>query len=138
LVKETLSALREAFTASFGFQHSAVSVGIQSIYEDAPLLDFHHTPPDEGAKRGAKTVTAKTCYRVGSVTKVFTVLAALQLEEGGRLRMDDRVGKWVDGLEGAEGEEMDVVRWEDVTVEGAATHLSGIGADCEFFFSGWL
>ncbi|KAH6697266.1 beta-lactamase/transpeptidase-like protein [Plectosphaerella plurivora] len=129
LVQGTVELLREAFTASFGFQHSAVSVGVRSMYEDEPLLDFHHTPPDEGAKRGAKTVTAKTVYRIGSVTKVFTVLAALQLAEEGKLRMDDPVGKWVKGLEGGKGEEMDVVRWEEVTLDGLATHLAGIGAD---------
>lgn len=136
LVQGTVAALLEAFEASLGFNHSAVSVGIRSIYQDddgPALLDFHHTPSDPGAKRGAKVVTGKTLYRVGSVTKVFTVLAALQLAEEGKLRMDDPVGKWVPGLEGTAGseeeDELDVVRWEDVTLDGLATHLSGIGAD---------
>ncbi|KAJ3527245.1 hypothetical protein NM208_g10793 [Fusarium decemcellulare] len=114
------------------FNSSAVSVGIQSIHEDAPFLDFHHTPPHPD-KRGAKEVNANTVYRLGSISKVFTVLAALKLAEDGKLNMNDVVGKWIPELMGQasndDEDELDRIRWQDVTVEALASHLSGIGGD---------
>ncbi|KAF5512936.1 Beta-lactamase-like protein [Colletotrichum aenigma] len=96
-----------------GFATSAVSIGIKSALEDEPLLDFHHTPPRRDA-RGAQAVGKDTVYRLASVSKVFTVLAALQRDDV--VRWDDRVTK----LE---------VEWDEVTVEAVAVHVSGIGAD---------
>ncbi|RTE78486.1 hypothetical protein BHE90_007024 [Fusarium euwallaceae] len=117
-----------------GFNYSAVSVGVQSIYEDTPFLDFHHTPPSPASKRGAKEVDAGTVYRLGSVSKLFTVLAALKLAEDGVLSMDDPVGRWIPELSGHESDtesedELDRIEWQDVTVADVAAHLSGIGGD---------
>ncbi|KAJ4169118.1 hypothetical protein NW754_011051 [Fusarium falciforme] len=122
----------EAQTA--GFNYSGVSVGVRSIYEDTPFLDFHHTPPSPASKRGAKEVDASTVYRLGSVSKLFTVLAALKLAEDGVLSLDDPVGRWIPELSGRDGDpesedELDRIEWQDVTVEDVAAHLSGIGGD---------
>ncbi|KAF4977988.1 hypothetical protein FDECE_18283 [Fusarium decemcellulare] len=115
-----------------GFNSSAVSVGIQSIHEDTPFLDFHHTPSHTD-KRGAKEVNANTVYRLGSISKVFTVLAALKLADDNKLNMNDVVGKWIPELMGQagndDGDELDRIQWQDVTVEALASHLSGIGGD---------
>lgn len=130
-----------------GFSYSAVSVGVRSIYEDEPFLDFHHTPPDPASKRGAKEVDDSTVYRLGSVSKLFTVLAALKLAENGVLKMDDPVGRWIPELLGRDtdpesDDELDRIEWKDVTVEAVASHLSGIGGDSRLPFfvvavSGW-
>lgn len=40
---------------------------------------------------GRRPVTHETLFRIGSVTKLFTALAMLQLEEEGRLRLTDRL-----------------------------------------------
>ncbi|KAM6529657.1 hypothetical protein FALCPG4_007785 [Fusarium falciforme] len=122
----------EAQTA--GFNYSGVSVGVRSIYEDTPFLDFHHTPSSPASKRGAKEVDASTVYRLGSVSKLFTVLAALKLAEDGVLSLDDPVGRWIPELSGRDGDpesedELDRIEWQDVTVEDVAAHLSGIGGD---------
>jgi CubicO group peptidase (beta-lactamase class C family) len=42
-----------------------------------------------------KPVTAETLFRVGSVSKGFTALAALQLQEEGKLKLTDTVRQWV-------------------------------------------
>lgn len=137
LVQGTVAALSGALRElTAALEHSAVSVGVRSVHEDVgpALLDLHHTPPDAEAEGGVREVTAQTVYRVGSVTKVFTVLAALQLAEKGVLRMDDPVGRWVKEFKGGEWDEedaLDEVEWDEVTVESVATHLSGIGADSE-------
>ncbi|WAO91624.1 Zn(2)-C6 fungal-type domain-containing protein [Fusarium falciforme] len=117
-----------------GFNYSGVSVGVRSIYEDTPFLDFHHTPPSPASKRGTKEVDASTVYRLGSVSKLFTVLAALKLAEDGVLSLDDPVGRWIPELSGRDGDpesedELDRIEWQDVTVEDVAAHLSGIGGD---------
>lgn len=121
-------------TQTEGFNYSAVSVGVQSIYEDTPFLDFHHTPSNPASKCGAKEVDVSTVYRLGSVSKLFTVLAALKLAEDGVLSMDDPVGRWIPELSGRDSDpesddELDRIEWQDVTVEDVAAHLSGIGGD---------
>jgi CubicO group peptidase (beta-lactamase class C family) len=42
-----------------------------------------------------ETVTAKTKFRVASITKLFTAQAVMQLVEDGKLRLDDSIGKYL-------------------------------------------
>ena len=39
--------------------------------------------------------TVATHYEIGSITKQFTAAAIFQLKEGGKLALDDTVGKWI-------------------------------------------
>ncbi|KAM0242947.1 hypothetical protein ACHAP5_007057 [Fusarium lateritium] len=128
----------DAITASLkqqakGFNISGISVGIQSIHEKEPLLNFHHTPPIVNPKHGAKAVNADTVYRLGSISKVYTVLAALKLAEDGVLSMSDPITRWIPELGKGAGrvtrDELDVIHWEDITIGDAAAHLSGLGGD---------
>lgn len=118
------------------FNQTAVSIGVQSIHEDVPFLDFHHSPNMFNPK-GTDKVDAGTVYRIGSISKLFTVLAALQLVENNKLSMDDAITKWIPELSDRDDGDaaqhpFDRVRWEDVTVHDVAAHLSGIGGDSEF------
>jgi CubicO group peptidase (beta-lactamase class C family) len=45
-----------------------------------------------------KPVTAETLFRVGSISKSFAALAALQLQEEGKLTLTDTVHQWVPDL----------------------------------------
>ncbi|KAF9771857.1 hypothetical protein IL306_010474 [Fusarium sp. DS 682] len=116
-----------------GFNVSGVSVGVQSIYENEPFLDFHYSPPTMNLKMGAKNINASTVYRLGSISKVFTVLAALRLGEDGVLSMNDPITRWIPELSShySKGprDELDVTHWDDITVGDAAAHLSGLGGD---------
>ncbi len=40
-------------------------------------------------------VTTNTLFRLGSISKSFAAIAALQLQEGGKLRLSDKVKQWV-------------------------------------------
>ncbi|KAF5534098.1 beta-lactamase 2 [Fusarium phyllophilum] len=125
---DTITNVLKGQTA--GFNLSGVSVGVKSIYEDEPLLDFHYTPPITNPKEGVKKIDSSTVYRLGSISKVFTVLAALRLAEDGALSMNDPVTRWIPELAHRHsphsGGDLDVIHWDDITVGDAAGHLSGL------------
>jgi CubicO group peptidase (beta-lactamase class C family)/pimeloyl-ACP methyl ester carboxylesterase len=64
--------------------------------------------------------TLETRFRIGSMNKMFTALATLQLVEAGKLALDDRVGKHLRGYPNR-----DVVT--KVTVRHLLTHTGGTG-----------
>jgi CubicO group peptidase (beta-lactamase class C family) len=61
--------------------------------------------------------TPETNYRLASVTKQFTAASILLLAEDGRLKLDDRVHKWLPSLPKAA---------ETVTIRHLLTHTSGL------------
>ena len=61
--------------------------------------------------------TARTVYRIGSVTKQFTAAAVLQLAEQGRLSLDASLGALLPQVPAA---------WRAVTVRQLLNHTSGI------------
>ncbi|KAG4272611.1 hypothetical protein FPRO04_10353 [Fusarium proliferatum] len=128
---DTITTVLKGQTA--GFNLSGVSVGVKSIYEDDPLLDFHYTPSTMNPMVGVEKINYSTVYRLGSISKVFTVLAVLRLAEDKVLSMNDPVTRWIPELAHGEGshsgDELDVIHWDDVTVGDAAAHLSGLGGD---------
>ena len=61
--------------------------------------------------------TPQTKFRLGSITKQFTAMAILTLQEQGKLSVDDLVSKHVEGCPES---------WKDVTIHHLLTHTSGI------------
>jgi D-alanyl-D-alanine carboxypeptidase len=61
--------------------------------------------------------TPDTRFRIGSITKQFTAMAILQLEEGGKLKTDDAVQKFYADAPQA---------WDGITIHHLLTHTSGI------------
>jgi CubicO group peptidase (beta-lactamase class C family) len=59
----------------------------------------------------------RTKFRLGSITKQFTAMAILILQEQGKLSVDDLVSKHIEGCPEA---------WKDVTIHHLLTHTSGI------------
>ncbi|KAF3058526.1 hypothetical protein GL218_05924 [Daldinia childiae] len=113
------------------FDGTTVSIGVKSIHEETPLVDIHYQSPDLDP-RGTKQINASTIYRVGSVSKLFTVLAALKTEG---IRMEDPITKYLPQLkelkkrEGSTGDQLTTVDWDDITLQALASHMSGIGPD---------
>lgn len=64
-------------------------------------------------------VTLDTRFRIGSMNKMFTAVAALQLVQGGKLSLDGTVGEYLPGYPNAE-----VAK---VTVRQLLTHSGGTG-----------
>src|SRR5262249_1304649 len=61
--------------------------------------------------------TKDTIYSSGSVGKQFTATAVMQLVEDGKIGLDDKISKYLDGTPEA---------WKDVTVRHLLTHTSGV------------
>jgi CubicO group peptidase (beta-lactamase class C family) len=61
--------------------------------------------------------TPRTKFRLGSITKQFTAMAILILQERGKLKVEDPVGKYIDGAPKA---------WEGVTIHHLLTHTGGV------------
>jgi CubicO group peptidase (beta-lactamase class C family) len=61
--------------------------------------------------------TPETKFRLGSITKQFTAMAILILQERGKLALEDPIGKYLDDAPKT---------WEAVTIHHLLTHTSGI------------
>src|SRR2546423_4857849 len=61
------------------------------------------------------SATSNMRYAIGSISKQFTAVAALLLQQEGKLRLDDPVSKYIPGL----------TRGNDVTVRMLLSHTSG-------------
>jgi CubicO group peptidase (beta-lactamase class C family) len=59
----------------------------------------------------------ETKFRLGSITKQFTAMAILILEQRGKLKVDDPISKYIDDSPKA---------WKDITIHHLLTHTSGI------------
>ncbi|OAG39586.1 hypothetical protein AYO21_06230 [Fonsecaea monophora] len=130
----TLSQVLAAITTqlqaySSQLNATALSVGVRSIHEPAPVLSFHHTPTTFNTS-GTHKVNGDTVYAIGSATKLFTALSILQLQ--GKINLADPITKYVPRLaqmDGSHDDPLTRVDWDSVTVDALASHLGGIGAD---------
>ena len=72
--------------------------------------------------------TTATVYRIGSITKLFTSVAVLQLRDAGKLRLDDPVSRhleWFEVQSSFPGE-------PEITVRHLLTHTSGLPREAAF------
>ncbi|KAI6350865.1 hypothetical protein MCOR31_012055, partial [Pyricularia oryzae] len=107
--------------------------------DEAPLLWSRYwtaprLPEQDAAGVGVKTVASDTVFRIGSVTKVFTVLALLAV--AGDAVWNDPITKYVPELAarveeaaGVPAESTWSPDWEDVTIGALAGQTSGIMRD---------
>ena len=92
-----------------GFPGAAVIVSQngQIVYQKGfGYSDVEHSIP----------ITPETKFRIGSITKQFTAAAILKLQENGKLRLDDKLSKFIP----------DYPRGDEVTIHHLLTHTSGI------------
>lgn len=87
---------------------------------------------------GVKQVNGDTVYRIGSVSKIFTVLAFLA--EVGDRDWNTPITEFIPELarysSQALTQPLDDVRrtdWDDITIGALASQVSGIGRDCALF-----
>ncbi|KAH8772939.1 beta-lactamase/transpeptidase-like protein [Hyaloscypha finlandica] len=107
-------AARDADNATGGYTNSyPVQAFSTSDTGSTPLFQHHHTAPNLASFNLTviTKVDADTVYRVGSLTKIFTVLELAALVNN---RSVNAIKK---------------VAWEDITIGDLASHLAGIASD---------
>ena len=118
---------------SFDSANNTFSINVFSTFSETPLYKYHYTAPlFSNGSVGTKTVDGDTVFRIGSVSKLITVFALLI--EKGDANLNDPVTKYVPELRNAPRNTGAVngVQWDDVTLGGLASQMSGMGRDCKF------
>ena len=133
-------AVREEKTVygAFSSANNSFSISVISANEDKPIFQYHHTASHLD-NSSTKSVTGDTVFRIGSLSKLFTVFALLL--EKGTILFDDPVTKYIPELADiakaqASGtfDPVSEVQWKDITIGALANHLAGIGRDCEYSY----
>jgi Beta-lactamase len=115
---------------------TAYSISISSAASNDTLFELHYTPPTvKNASHGVQTVDANSVYRIGSISKVFTVWTFLT--GAGDRYFNDPVTKYVPELKalapppGANAvyDSIDAVNWDEVTLGNLASQMAGVERD---------
>ncbi len=107
-MKSSIDAIAAGVMEQRGVPSASVAVveGGKLVYTHA--YGRAHIDPDKAAMPEMR-------YSVGSISKQFTAAAILFLQEEGKLKLDDPVGKYVPGL----------TRGDEVTIRQILSHTSG-------------
>ncbi|KAL7941270.1 beta-lactamase/transpeptidase-like protein [Trichoderma barbatum] len=123
-IKKLTSILDSKFSSQLN--SSGISLVVKSMHEDVPLFSYHFTPPVLSGI-GTEAINENTIFRVGSLSKLFPALAALQIST---IHMDDLVLKYIPALKNsAATDSVELIAWDDITVDSLMTHLSGLPTD---------
>ncbi|RAH73667.1 serine hydrolase domain-containing protein [Aspergillus aculeatinus CBS 121060] len=139
--KNNISSALEAAIAGTSplndvFDPNTTSFAIQVFSTDdaEPLFESYYTAPNVNTSVGVSVVNEDTVFRIGSGSKIWTIL--LMLIERGDMVFRDPVAKYVPEIRrmstNPPGNEIDSVRWKEVTIGQLASHLAGISRDYGF------
>jgi CubicO group peptidase (beta-lactamase class C family) len=125
---------RDADNSTGGYTNSySVQVFSTSDTGSTPLFEHYHTAPNLASfnSTGVPQVDADTVYRMGSLTKVFTVYTFLV--EAGDIHFNSPITNYVPELaalvRSSSANPIKRVAWEDITVGELASHMAGIASD---------
>lgn len=143
IIKEAIANLTQHFaawnanyTATANFSYS---VQVFSAHEQDPLFSFSHTSPKLATINhpGVTAVDENSVFRLGSLTKVFTVYNFL-LNAGDEV-WNAPITKFIPELAAianySSSDPVANTAWNDVTIGSLATQMSGIPRDCMKFLS---
>lgn len=132
-LNSTLSSLLVNQTVQASTNSTSFSLNVFSLHDPTSILTYHHSAPALTAStEGVKHVDSSTIYRLGSVSKLWTMY--IWLLAAGDGAFNDPITKYVPELAQYTSShnpknEVDIVNWHSITVEALASHLSGIGRD---------
>lgn len=130
--RKLTSLIEPIFKAQNGSTNS-VAVQLFDTTNTAPLLQWQFTADNVDPNQGVRTVDQNTVFRVGSVSKIWTVY--LFLTQAGIDPFAEPVAKYVPELQvPVSGDAIDSVQWASVTLGELASHLAGISRDCQYPF----
>jgi len=127
-------AARDADNSTGGFTNSySVQVFSTSDTGTTPLFQHYHTAQNLASfnSTGVTQVDADSVYRIGSLTKIFTVYTFLA--EAGDIHFNSPVTDYVPELaalvKNTSANAIKRVGWEDITIGELASHMAGIASD---------
>ena len=133
---ETLNHDVSAGNSTHGIvdKDTAYSVQFFSIYEESSAFEWYYTPPSiQNSSFGTKKVDGDSIFRIGSITKLFTVYALLT--ELGDTYWNQPVTNFIPELKGQSqksfSDPINYLDWDDVTLGALASHLAGVARDLE-------
>ncbi|KAI9700055.1 MAG: hypothetical protein M1836_002589 [Candelina mexicana] len=140
LAQQIQQSLQNGSSAYGPFPRNAsFSVDVFSVHEEDSLFSYHNSIATlRNATNGVKKVDANTIYRVGSISKLFTVL--IFLVEAGDARWNDPITRYVPELlapnyvqnSSQPYNPVDQVSWSDITIGALASQMAGIGREDAF------
>ena len=108
---------------------TSFSIGVYSANEENLLYSKHFEAPGLNGSLPSGQLNDDTIYRLGSVTKLVTVYSILA--QNGDVDFANPITDYIPELKNATfKDEIDTVRWSEVTVGALASHLAGITRDC--------
>jgi CubicO group peptidase (beta-lactamase class C family) len=109
---------------------TSFSISVFSASDNKTLYEQHFNAPGLNGSLTAGKLDDRTVYRVGSISKLFTVYAILI--KNGMHDFNQPITNYVPELANQRySGEVESIRWEDVTVAALASHLAGIARDCK-------
>ncbi|KAI1505164.1 beta-lactamase/transpeptidase-like protein [Biscogniauxia marginata] len=139
---ETIQTILSDLTATFDARgadpatnpnYTSWSIQVFSASSDEPLWEHYHTAMDllRDDNPGVTSVGGDTIYRLGSLTKIFTIMTFLA--EAGDSYWNTPVTRFVPELEllagKAQYDPIMNVAWSDITLGNLASHMAGIVRD---------
>jgi CubicO group peptidase (beta-lactamase class C family) len=105
-LSKQINTYMNAYKDSFSGTVLVVEGGKIVFEKGYGMSDYAHHIPN----------TLNTEFRIASITKQFTAMAILQLQEKGLLNVNDKLGKYLPQYQ----------NWENITIKELLTHTSGI------------
>lgn len=116
------------------FEEFNTTLYVQAFSASDTLFQHGYVPPAMKGFLTSGTLNEDTVFRIGSVSKLFTVYTLLA--EVGMKRMNDPVTKWVPELARAakknKGDPVRKVQWDEVTIGQLSGHLAGVSRNCKY------
>jgi CubicO group peptidase (beta-lactamase class C family) len=111
------------------------SIQVFSSSTDDPVWEHYHTSPDNvNTTYGVSQVNGDTVYRLGSLTKLFTIMTFMV--EAGDSHWNTPITQFIPELaalaDEAAADPIMNVDWGEITVGALASQMAGIVRDCEF------
>jgi len=110
----------ESFLAEQQAAHPVPGLAVGIVTEEGLLWSKGYGAREQGGK---EPVTAATVFRIGSITKVLTGMALLQLRDEGKLQLDDPAAKYLPELGKVVAPTKDS---PPITLRHLVTHSSGL------------
>lgn len=135
ILEAALANGTESVFGALDNETTSFSIGAFSVHDKQNLYEYHYEAPGLNGSLSSGTLNNDTIYRIGSLSKLYTVYA--YLIEAGVGSLEDPITKYIpelaeaDAARSADFDEVDDVKWCDITLRALASQLSGISRSCK-------